>query len=57
MTEPHIALLVMVVALAGGNIIAMTVQMVRGGILTRVSVSLIKLRNHDRALDLVEKSL
>ncbi len=47
----------MVMALAGGNLIAMTVQRVRGRILTLVGVSLITLRDHDHALDLVEKSL
>ena len=57
MSVPHIALLVMVMALAGGNLMAMTVQRARGGILTLVGVSLIMLRNHDHALDLVEKSL
>ena len=57
MSVPHIALLVMVMALAGGNLIAMTVQKVRGRILTLVGVSLITLRDHDHALDLIEKSL
>ena len=57
MTIPHIVLLVLIMALAGGNLIAMTAQMVIGGILTLAGVSLITLRNRDRALDLVEKSL
>ncbi len=57
MTVPHIALLVRVMALAGGNLMAMTGQMMRIGILTLPGVSLITLSNRDRALDLVEKSL
>ncbi len=57
MTVPHVALLVMVMTLAGGNLIAMAAQMVIAGILTLVGVSLITLHNHDHALDLVEKSL
>ena len=57
MSVPHIALLVMVMALAGGNLAAMTVQMVIGGILALLGVSLITPPNHDHALDLIEKSL
>ena len=55
MSVPHIALLNM--AMAGGNLLAMAVQRVRSGILTLPGVSRITLRNRDRALDLVEKSL
>lgn len=54
MSLPHIALLVM--APAGGNLMAMTGQMMRSGILTLPGVSPITPRNPDRALDLVEKS-
>ncbi|MCH8202127.1 MAG: hypothetical protein IH996_03365 [Proteobacteria bacterium] len=57
MNLPHIAFLVMVMALVGGNLIAMTGQGVIGGILALVGVWLITLRTHEQALDLLEKSL
>ena len=57
MSVPHIALLVTIMALAGGDLSAMTVQMVIGGILALLGVSLITPRHHDQALDLIEKSL
>lgn len=57
MNLPHIAFLVMVMALVGGNLIAMSGQGVIGGILALVGVWLITLRTHEQALDLLEKSL
>lgn len=57
MSVPHIALLIMVMALAGGNLMAMTGRMVRSGILGLAGVSPITPGNHDQALDPVEKSL
>ena len=47
----------MVMALVGGNLIAMTGLRVIGGILALVGVWLITLRTHEQALDLLEKSL
>jgi len=57
MSVPHTALLVMVMAPAGGNLMAMTGQMVRSGILTLPGVWPITPRHYDHALDPVEKSL
>lgn len=57
MNLPHIAFLVMVMALVGGNLIAMTGQGVIGGILALVGVWLITLGTHEQALVLLEKSL